>query len=279
MRLDGTSGPTTAVRIDGSRAVEIPGVTDVGALLAQADWREIAESADGPTHPMSDIPAQAWAPVVPSPSKIICVGLNYAHHIAEMGRDLPEFPTLFAKFPEALIGPYDDIAVPTGAAQALDWEGELAVVIGSSCRAADLEASEAAIAGYAVINDVTMRDYQYRTTQWLQGKTLEGSSPFGPYLTTADELPAGAELRTTVDDEVVQTASVDDLVFTPRELVSYISRLLTLHPGDVIATGTPGGVGHARKPPRYLTDGAQLGTSIEGLGELSNTVRIGGARW
>jgi acylpyruvate hydrolase len=214
----------------------------------------------------------AWAPVVPSPGKIICVGLNYRNHILEMGRELPEFPTLFAKYPEALIGAYDDLVLPAVAADAVDWEAELAVVVGSSARNVDEAAAADAIAGYSIMNDVTMRDYQYRTPEWFQGKTFEGTAPFGPVLVTADEFTLGASLRGEVDGEVVQEVSTDDLVFNPAALVSYISHILTLKPGDVIATGTPGGVGHARKPPRYLSAGSTLLTAVEGIGELRNRV-------
>jgi acylpyruvate hydrolase len=267
-----TPDGTVAVRLDDALAVEIEGVADVGALLAHPDWRERATAASGAQHPLHSISPTAWAPVVLSPTKIVCVGLNYANHIREMGRELPEHPTLFAKYPEALIGPYDTIVLPVEAPRAVDWEGELAVIIGAPARRVDGAAAAAAIAGYAILNDVTMRDFQYRTPEWFQGKTFEATTPLGPYLTTADEFVLEGELTTAVDDETVQTTPIDDLVFSPVELVSYISHIFTLNPGDVIATGTPGGVGHARKPPRYLFDGAVLTTTIDGLGDLRNPV-------
>ena len=261
-----TGGGTRAVRVDADRAVET-GHPDVGALLAEPDWRRTAETADGPSH---DLGALDHAPVVLRPGKIICVGLNYAHHIREMGRELPAHPTLFAKVPEALVGAYDDVVLPA-ASEAMDWEAELAVVLGSTVRHADAAAAEAAIAGYAVLNDVTARDWQYRTMQWLQGKTFEATTPFGPELVTADEAGTGLDLSGAVDGERVQEANTSDLVFSPAELVSYISTVVTLRPGDVIATGTPGGVGHARKPPRYLAPGSVLTTAVAGLGECRNT--------
>jgi acylpyruvate hydrolase len=257
-------GGTTAVRVDGDTGVEL-GVPDVGALLARPGWRALAEAGDGPRHLLGDL-----APVVPRPGKIICVGLNYRNHILEMGRELPEYPTLFAKFAEALIGAYDDIALPSAST---DWEAELAVVVGTPVRHASPEEAAAAIAGYSVLNDVTARDFQYRTKQWLQGKTFEASTPFGPYLVTPDELPADLELTAELDGEVVQRSLTSELLFGPSELVRYISQIITLNPGDVIATGTPGGVGHARRPPRYLADGAKLVTRIEGVGELVNVAR------
>jgi acylpyruvate hydrolase len=262
-------GGTVAVRVDTDVVVEL-GARDVGELLTDPDWRRRAELATGPTLPVGGVRPQDWAPTVPRPGKIVCVGLNYAQHIREMGRELPAYPTLFAKYPEALIGPYDDLVLPGVGPDAVDWEGELAVVVGSRVRAADPEEAAAAIAGYSVLNDVTLRDLQYRTPQWLQGKTVEATTPLGPWLVT--DLDEGAELTTEVDDEVVQRARVDDLVFGPAALVAYISALVTLEPGDVIATGTPGGVGHARTPPRYLRAGSVLRTSIDGIGAISSRV-------
>jgi len=269
-----TDDGTVAVRIDADDAVEIPGFADVGALLADETWKELAEGATGSRHALADLDPTRWAPVVPHPSKVVCVGLNYANHIREMGRELPEHPTLFAKYPEALIGPFDDIALPSYAMEALDWEGELAVIVGARARRLDEDAAATAIAGYAVLNDVTMRDFQYRTPEWFQGKTFENSTPFGPYLVTADEFELGGELRTEVNGEQVQSTPTDDLVFSPARLVSYISRIVTLNPGDVIASGTPGGVGHARKPARYLSDGDTLTTTIAGIGTITNRVRV-----
>ncbi|QYN21180.1 fumarylacetoacetate hydrolase family protein [Amycolatopsis sp. DSM 110486] len=257
-------GTTAAVRITGTTAIET-GFTDVGALL-RAGGLDVAAAADGARH---DYATADLAPVVPRPGKIVCVGLNYRNHILEMGRELPEFPTLFAKYPEALIGPRDEILLPPESDR-VDWEGELAVVIGTSVRRASAEEAVSAIAGYSVLNDVTMRDYQYRTAQWFQGKTWENSTPLGPVLVTPDELAPGAQLVTSVDGEELQRTPLDDLVFDAVELVRYISTIVTLQPGDVIATGTPGGVGHARKPPRYLAPGQTLTTRIDGIGELVN---------
>ncbi|WP_167044298.1 fumarylacetoacetate hydrolase family protein [Salinibacterium sp. ZJ454] len=269
---NGTS--TVAVRVDSDSAVEIDGFSNVGELLATEGWKSVAEQAAGTAHPLKDIAPTRWDAVVPRPGKIVCVGLNYKNHILEMGRELPEFPTLFAKFPEALVGPFDDVELASVSNQ-VDWEGELAIIIGSPARKVSGEAATAAIAGYAVLNDVTMRDYQYRTPQWLQGKTFENTTPFGPYLVTADELGDDAVLRTKVNGEIVQEVAIADLVFDPTTLVSYISDILTLNPGDVIASGTPGGVGHARKPARYLAEGDILETSIDGLGAQSNrAVRV-----
>ena len=267
-----TAGGLRAALVEDGIAFELD-APDVGALLQRPDWRRIAEDRSGDPHILADT---VLAPVVPRPGKIFCVGLNYRSHILEMGRGLPEFPTLFAKFSEALVGPVDPIELDP-ASDAIDWEAELAVVISSRVRRASETEAAAAIAGFAVLNDVTMRDWQYRTLQWLQGKTFEATTPFGPALVTPEELPGGVrpalQLSCTVDGEVVQSANTSDLVFDPVALVEYISRIITLNPGDVIATGTPGGVGHARKPPRYLRDGAVMVTEIQGLGRLENTAR------
>ena len=190
-----------------------------------------------------------------------------------MGNELPEYPTLFAKYAPSLVGAHDDIVLPR-VSEKVDWEAELAVVIGRPVRHAGPDEALAAIAGYAVLNDVSMRDWQNRTKQFLQGKTFEHSTPLGPWLVTPDELPDGGwEISSILDGETVQRSTTDELVFSPVDLVVYLSTILTLNPGDVIATGTPGGVGHARKPPRYLTDGAVLVTTIAGVGECRNTCR------
>jgi len=260
---------TAAVRIDDGEAIET-GHDDIGALLAQPDWLASAAAANGPRHVAADL---NYAPVVPHPEKIVCVGLNYRSHILEMGRELPEYPTLFAKFPGALVGAYDDIILPS-VSNAVDWEAELAVVIGKSIRHANPAEAHQAIAGYSVLNDVTARDWQYRSPEWLQGKTFESTTPVGPYLLTAADFDtANATIEARIGDEVVQSAQISDLVFSPAALVAYLSTVLTLRPGDIIATGTPGGVGHARDPRRYLTPGAVVTTTITGLGECRNTCR------
>ncbi|MEU0989202.1 fumarylacetoacetate hydrolase family protein [Streptomyces sp. NPDC005953] len=255
-------------RVEDSGYVDI-GPGDVGALLAREDWQSISASADGP---VIHIDSSRLAPVIPHPGKIVCVGLNYRTHITEMGRDLPEYPTLFAKFPETLIGPNDPLTLPPESDQ-VDWEAELVVVVGRRVRRADRATAEGAIAGYTILNDVSLRDWQFRTREWLQGKTWEATTPLGPCLVTPDELAADAEISCSVDDEVVQKSSISDLLFDAAALVSYVSTMITLNPGDLIATGTTGGVGHARKPARYLSDGQTLTTRIEGIGELVTPVR------
>lgn len=266
-----TAHGLAVVRIEGSTAIET-GHPDVGTLLGEPDWKAAAAAADGARH---DVGSLDYAPLVPRPDKILCVGLNYRQHIAEMGHDAPEHPTLFAKFSGALVGACDDIVLPTTSTM-VDWEAELAVVIGTAVRQASPEVAGDAIAGYSVVNDISVRDWQYRTSEWLQGKTFEATMPFGPHLVTADELDAGALTVTCeVDGEEVQRGVTSDLVFDPATLVAYVSEIITLVPGDVIATGTPAGVGHARTPARYLEDGSTVVTRIDGVGELRNRCRRG----
>ena len=268
-------GSTQAVRVDGSDAVPL-GYADVGALLSQSNWREIVgEARPGQSAPGLELAHTAYAPVVPRPGKIFCVGLNYRGHILEMGRDLPDHPTVFSKYADTLVGADDDIQRPDETNE-FDWEAELAVVIGSTVRRATTAEAEAAIAGFAVLNDITARDWQFRTREWLQGKNWEATTPLGPWLVTPDELPGGVRpalaIRAEVDGEVVQDDTTGDLLFDPVALVEYLSTMITLRPGDVIATGTPGGVGHARKPARYLEAGQKVVTEIEGLGRCENVV-------
>ncbi|HEY1974469.1 MAG TPA: fumarylacetoacetate hydrolase family protein [Pseudonocardia sp.] len=270
-----TEAGTRAVRLDSDIAVET-GDTDLGELLGRPEWHDHASAASGPRHRLDQLD---YAPLVPRPEKIICVGMNYRDHIAEMGRTAPEYPTLFAKFPSSLVGAHDDILLPA-VSDAVDWEAELAVIIGAPARHVSVAQAPSVIAGYSVLNDVSVRDYQNRTTQFLQGKMFESATPLGPVLVTPDELPDGvgnprisAEISTTVDGELMQSSDTAQLVFDSATLIAYISEIATLRPGDVIATGTPGGVGHARKPPRYLTDGAVVSTRIAGIGECRNVCR------
>ncbi len=273
-------GATQAVRVEGADLVPL-GVPDVGALLAQPNWREIASGAAAAAAPALEAGRTAYAPVVPRPGKIFCVGLNYRNHILEMGRDLPEYPTIFSKYADTLVGAEDDILRPDETDQ-FDWEAELAVVIGATVRRATTAEAEGAIAGFAVLNDITARDWQFRTREWLQGKNWESTTPLGPWLVTPDELPGGVRptlaIRAEVDGEVVQEDTTGDLLFDPVTLVEYLSTMITLRPGDVIATGTPGGVGHARKPARYLEAGQKVVTEIEGLGRCENVVVADGRR-
>ena len=256
---------TAAARLDGDELVVLP-APGLTALLADPDWRRTA-GRDGPRRPV----AGATFARTLDPVKTICVGLNYRSHITETGRPVPDHPTLFGKFTDTLIGPEDDIVLPPESGE-VDWEVELGVVIGSTVRTVSPARARDCIAGFTVVNDVSMRDWQSRTTQWLQGKNFEGTTPVGPFVVTADEVDDARDLRITcsIDGETVQDGRTSDLLFGPAELVSYVSRFTTLRPGDLIATGTPGGVGAARSPKRFLRSGELLRSEVEGIGAMSN---------
>ena len=262
-----TASGTTAARLDGDSLVPLD-ATDVGALLATGNPGAVAERAGA-----APVPAAGadLAPVVTRPSKIICVGLNYRTHITETGRELPQYPTLFSKFAETLMGPNDDLAIPA-VSERVDWEAELGVIIGKPVYRAGAEEAKTAIAGYTITNDVSMRDFQRRTLQWDAGKIFQHTTPAGPYLVTPDEVGDAADLEIgcEVDGVTKQLARTSDLLFSPADVVAYTSQAITLNPGDLLLTGTTGGVGDARKPPEYLKPGQVLRTWIEGLGELIN---------
>jgi len=263
-----TQSGTRAVRVDEDAAIET-GHRCVGELLKDGDWRAVAESASGPRHAVASLD---YATLVTWPEKTICVGLNYLDHIAETGRTAPEYPTLFTKYARSLIGAYDPIQMPRDdESTEVDWEAELGFVIGSEIRRGNEEQAAAAIAGYTVVNDISVRDFQYRSTQFLQGKAWEASTPVGPYLvTTEPDEPAAFPISCIVDGQVMQDSNTKELVFGPVDLVQYISTIITLAPGDLIVTGTPGGVGHARNPKIFLERGQTVVTRIEGVGECRN---------
>jgi acylpyruvate hydrolase len=266
-----TSSGTRAARIEERGAVMLE-ATDVGALLRDPDWKAKANER-GQLGSLNDL---VYAPLIVNPSKIICSGLNYAAHIAESGLLAPTYPILFAKFATALIGAHDDIVLPpTSVSTSVDWEAELAVVVGYPvARNSSPEDAEAAIAGYTVFNDVSVRDWQDRSREWLQGKTFEGLTPIGPVLITSDEFEwSGHRITCAVDGEIVQDSNTAELVFTPPMLVAYISQITTLAPGDVIATGTPGGIGAAMSPQRFLQAGNTVTIEIDGLGKTVNVCR------
>jgi acylpyruvate hydrolase len=262
---------TAAARHEADELVLLPH-PDVGALLASGeDWQQRAAAADGKRVPFE---GTSLAPVVPHPNKIVCLGLNYASHIKEMGRPTPAHPTLFAKYDGSLVGAHDDIHMPP-VSDDLDWEAELGVVIGRRARHVTRDEALAHVGGYTVVNDVTVRDWQHRTREFLSGKTFEATTPVGPSLVTPDELPAGASGLTvgcSVDGDTMQKSNTSDLLFDVATTIAYLSTIITLLPGDLIATGTPGGVGAGRDPKVFLRPGQQLVTFVEGVGELRNTV-------
>jgi acylpyruvate hydrolase len=233
---------------------------DVGALLREG--LETATLEDG------TVEGRLLRPVL-EPGAVACVGINYGAHIAEMGRETPTSPTYFSKLPRALADPGDPVVLPPESSK-VDYEGEVAAVIGRRGRRIPREFALGHVAGLTLVNDVSMRDFQYRTLQWFAGKSWQASTPVGPELVTLDELgDLGAlELTTTVNGEVRQRAALGDLVFDIPALVADLSQIVELEPGDLIVTGAPGGVGHAMDPPRYLQPDDVVEVSVVGVGTL-----------
>ena len=208
------------------------------------------------------------------PGKIICVGLNYKDHAAEQGTDLPTAPLLFAKWPNTLIGPGEAIVIPPEAEQ-VDYEAELGVVIGSRVRRASEAKALDAVRGYVCVNDVSARDLQFADGQWTRGKSPDTFCPVGPRLVPREEVPdpQALAIRCLVNGEVLQDSSTAQMVFSVAEIIAYVSRTITLEPGDLIATGTPAGVGVFRDPKVLLGDGDEVTVEVEGLGTLTNPVQ------
>lgn len=221
-----------------------------------------------------DLDAVEFLPPLPTPPKILCIGLNYADHSAESGFKVPDYPTVFARFASSLIGHGAPIIRPRVSEQ-LDYEGEFVAVIGRGGRKISKESALDHVIGYSLFNDASIRDYQFKAPQWTVGKNFDDTGAFGPYFVTADELPpgcAGLRLQTRLNGRVVQDASTDDLVFDIATLVATLSEAFTLEPGDVIVTGTPSGVGLAHKPPLWMKHGDVCEVELEGLGILRNPV-------
>jgi len=260
------NGATRAARVRDD-VLELYALPDVDALLTV-----LASGEDPDVTEELALAGADLAPVVTRPGKIICVGANYLQHILEMGVDPPAYPTFFAKYAESLIGPGDDIVMPRGSV-AVDWEAEITAVVGSPARAVSPREALGVVAGYTASNDVTARDFQFRSMQWLQGKTFEKTNPLGPFLVTGDEIDHGRDLAITCDinGRTVQDSRTSDMIFSTAEVISYISHIVPLQVGDVIMTGTPSGVGQGRKPPEYLAPGDVLTTSVEGIGTLRNS--------
>jgi 2-keto-4-pentenoate hydratase/2-oxohepta-3-ene-1,7-dioic acid hydratase in catechol pathway len=212
-------------------------------------------------------------PPVPDPEKIVCVGLNYPAHTAEFDAPVPVAPTLFPKFVTSLIGHGEKIRLPP-ISQRVDWEGELAVVIGQTCKSVQLDAALEVLAGCMPFNDVTARDLQMQTSQWMAGKALDTFAPCGPALVSLDELGDVQDLplSTRVNGAVVQHASTRDMTFSIAQIVAFVSSLMTLKAGDIIATGTPDGVGFRQQPPRFLRVGDVVEVEVEGVGTIANPV-------
>jgi acylpyruvate hydrolase len=253
-----------------------PGIpTDMRQLLAVDALQQVARALE--TTDIAGIPAAdiEYRPLIPSPGKIICIGRNYAAHAAEGGADTPTFPEIFFRSATSLVAHNGTIIRPQCSTK-LDYEGEFACVIGKACRHATEDNALNFVAGYTLFNDSTLRDYQRFASQWTIGKNFDSTGAMGPELVTSDELPpglAGLTLTTKLNGAVMQEGKIDDLVFPVATLITILSECMTLEPGDVIVTGTPSGVGAARKPPVWMEAGDSVEVHVPGLGTLRNTVR------
>ena len=274
-RADGVVQPGVAAggQVIGLAGAGFPDLLSVIAGGREARAKIGAWIAAPPPGAARDLAAVTLLAPIPRPPKLICVGLNYRDHALETNMKLPETPTIFAKFPTAVVGPGEPIVLPRSSTQP-DYEAELAFVIGQGgrhIRAADWREH---VFGYTIVNDVSARDYQMATTQWTIGKSFDTFAPMGPWIVTPDEIadPHNLDIRLTVNGEKLQDSNTRHLIFPIPDLIAYLSSVFTLEPGDVVSTGTPGGVGFARKPPRYLQPGDEVVVSVEGIGDLRNPV-------
>ncbi len=240
-----------------------------GGAEARARIESWVQSS-GPSFPLASVTLLA---PVPRPPKLICVGLNYRDHALETKMDIPKLPTIFSKFSSAVIGPGESIVLPKNSTQP-DYEAEFAFVIGRGGRHIPAERWQEHVFGYTLINDVSARDFQMATTQWLMGKTFDTFAPMGPHIVSADEIqdPHALDISLAINGEVLQHSNTRELIFKIPELVAYLSSVFTLEPGDIVSTGTPAGVGFARKPPRFLRAGDDVVVRVESIGELRNPV-------
>ncbi|WP_068072368.1 fumarylacetoacetate hydrolase family protein [Novosphingobium lentum] len=266
-RADGTDG---FGRLDGDAIIDLTTAGGPQTLKAALAAGSLASLADGARLARADV---ALLPAIPDPAKILCVGLNYATHVAETGRDQKDYPAIFVRYPDSLVGDGQPIVKPS-VTERFDYEGELAVVIGKPChKVARADALEY-IAGYAAFNDGSVRDWQRHNIQFTPGKTFPHSGAFGPALVTPDEVGdiAAQRVVTRLNGQVVQDQPVSDLIWNIAFVIEYISAFTPLGPGDVIATGTPGGVGDKRNPPLYMQAGDTVEVSIGTVGTLTNAI-------
>lgn len=277
-RFLGPEGPRLGVLRDDDTIADVTDAgfpTDTAALLAAgADALDaVRRAVDGPGVRVVELPEAHLLAPVPRPPKFLAIGLNYADHVAESVTPRPEHQLWFNKQSTCVIGPGEPIHVPK-ASSVVDYEGELAFVIGRRCRHVPAERAAEVVAGYTIVNDVSVRDWQQRTQTMTMGKSFDTHGPMGPWLVTPDELgdPHGLRLRTWVSDELRQDSTTDHLIFDCWQMIEHLSTAFTLEPGDVISTGTPAGVGIARTPPALLSHGDIVRIEIEGIGVLENPV-------
>jgi 2-keto-4-pentenoate hydratase/2-oxohepta-3-ene-1,7-dioic acid hydratase in catechol pathway len=275
IQRDGYTEP--ALSVDGELiGLGGAGFADLASVIAggaDAMDRVMRWADNPPGSDRHDAATQRLAAPIPRPPKIICIGLNYRDHAIESNMPIPQTPTVFAKFPTAVIGPGQPIVLPKRSTQP-DYEAEFAIVIAKRGRYVPEDRWQDYVFGYTILNDVSARDYQMATSQWMIGKTFDTFAPIGPAIVTADEIedPHKLGISLELSGEVMQSSNTCNLIFGVPKLIEYLSSVFTLEPGDIIATGTPSGVGFARKPPRYLKAGDECRVRIEGLGELYNPV-------
>lgn len=261
--------------IDISSLVSSPPTTMRDLINAPASLHdEVAKNMNEPGTPRRPLADCVLLPPITDPGKIVCVGLNYADHAKEGGHEIPTYPALFMRTATSLIGPSDPMVLPNCSEQ-LDYEAELAIVIGKKCRHVARDAADDVIFGYTAFNDGSVREYQRLSAQWTAGKNFDGTGALGPAIVTKDELPEGAsglKIQSRLNGEVMQSSNTDQMIFDSYRIVEILTEFMTLEPGDIIATGTPSGVGHARRPQVWIRDGDRIEVDIESIGVLSNPV-------
>ncbi len=272
---NGSAGPGVLAgsRVIGLEGAGFPTLATIIAGGAEARRRVETWLAKPPAEAIVPLAGTRLLAPIPRPPKIICVGLNYRDHAMESKMEIPKVPTIFAKFGTSVIGPGEAIRLPKLSAKP-DYEAEFAFIIGKHGRYISKDRWQEYVFGYTNFNDVSARDYQMATTQWMMGKTFDTFAPFGPAIVTADEIadPHALDIQMAINGEVLQSSNTSQLIFRIPELIEYLSGVFTLEPGDIISTGTPAGVGFSRTPPRWLRAGDECVVKISGLGELRNPV-------
>lgn len=279
--FEGDGGARVGALADGGMVADLtslfPGAPEtiedviLGGEVLAGEIRESLANGAAPLRPLGE--TRLLRPFA-RPGKFICLGLNYASHAKEGGHEVPDYPSLFVRVPSSLIGPDEGMVVPV-CSERLDYEAELVVVVGRTCRNVPEEQALDMVYGYTAFNDGSVRDYQRKTAQWTAGKNFDGTGALGPWVVTADELPPGAKglgIRSRLNGNVMQESNTEHMLFPVARTIAILSEIMTLEPGDLIATGTPEGVGHARKPPVWMRPGDEIEVEIDGIGVLRNPI-------
>ena len=260
------------------RVIGLSGAGYTNLLDVISNWDSAKTAIEGyiaeaPQEAVSDVGSVTLLAPIPRPQKLICVGLNYRDHAIESKMEIPSVPTIFNKFSTSVIGPGESIVLPKNSEKP-DYEAEFAFVIGKGGRHLPADRWQDFVFGYTIVNDVSARDFQMATSQWLMGKTFDTFAPIGPWIVTADEIadPHALDIRMTISGQVLQNSNTRELIFGVPRLIEYLSSVFTLEPGDIVSTGTPAGVGFGHKPPRWLKPGDECVVYVQGIGELRNPV-------